>query len=70
MSCPLSKIGGRDRINMRPAKDPFMGFAIEFGLPCARVRSLLFPNIGIALSWFFFHFYSFFCGAVAPLMPR
>ena len=29
---PPVKIGGRDRINMRPAEDLFMGFAIEFGL--------------------------------------
>ena len=47
---PPVKIGGRDRINMRPAKDLFMGFAVEFGLPCARVRTLLFPKSATALS--------------------
>ena len=62
MSCPPAKIGGRDRINMLPAKDLSMGFAVEFGLPCARVSIPLFPNSATALSWFFFHFYSLFCG--------
>ena len=51
---PPVKIGGRDRINMLPAKDLCMGFAVEFGLPCARVRTLLFPKSATALSWLFF----------------